>query len=139
MSVDVRCRREIAQLHQFFADWFNGELEQSEDAFDRAAAVLTAEFALVRRDGSVTDREELLEGLWEAWATRSGEDDEIDITVDKVRVRHSEDGLHLATYIERQRVGTDANDRRSSVWFRECDGAPTGLEWLHVHETAIPT
>jgi hypothetical protein len=137
MEVDVRCRHEIEQLHQFFADWFNGDLAKTEDAFDRLTTVLAEKFALVGRDGSVTDRDALVEGLWEAWGTRGGGDDEIEITVDEIRLRHSEEGLHLATYIERQRVGADANARRSSVWFRSFADAPNGLEWLHVHETGM--
>ncbi len=122
---------EINQLHQFFQDWFNGEIEPSDENFSRLSVVLADSFKLVSPDGRVLERQPLLDGLHQAHDTRN----DIRIWIKEVRVLHWFDKLVLATYQEWQQIEGKITARLSSVLFGRKPGTPHGLEWLHVHET----
>lgn len=137
MSIERRCRREIDELHDFFEDWFNGDLDQNSESFERFESVIAPGFVLIDLEGAAVRRDELVPVIRDRWGHRADEGEPIAIDTDEIELLRSEGELHLATYIERQRIGDSSNNRRSSVLFRESDGAPNGLEWLHVHETLI--
>lgn len=137
MSIERRCRREIDELHDFFEDWFNGDIEQSSETFERFESVIAPGFVLIDLEGAAVPRDQLVPAIRDRWGHRDEQDEPIAIDTDAIELLRSEGELHLVTYIEHQRVGDSSNDRRSSVLFRESDGAPNGLEWLHVHETLI--
>jgi hypothetical protein len=59
MPTFEHCEREIRDLHAFFADWYCGE----EMPFERVEAALAPGFERVAPDGSVHDRETVLEGI----------------------------------------------------------------------------
>jgi len=122
---------EIVQLHQFFQDWFNGEVEPSEKNFSRLSDVLGESFRLVSPDGRIHERQTLLDGLFQAHNARQG----IRIWIEEVGVLHWFDQLILATYQEWQQIEGSVTTRMSSVLFGKKDSTPNGLEWLHVHET----
>jgi len=122
---------EIIQLHQFFQDWFNGEIEPSEENFSRLSDVLADSFKLVSPDGQVLQRKPLLDGLEQAHNTRRG----MRIWIEDMRVLHWFDELVLAIYQEWQQIEGKTTSRLSSVLFVRKPGTPNGLEWLHVHET----
>lgn len=126
------CSQEIIGLHQFFEGWFLGRLPQTEAAFGRCATALAADFHIIGPDARLTKRGPLLTGLWQAHGRwHNGR-----IWIENVVLRHHQGDLALATYEEWQEIeGQPATARLSSVLFRRETAAPTGLVWLHVHET----
>lgn len=137
MRVEDRCRHEIRELHQFFEDWFNGSIDRSAEAFGRFESVMNDDFALIGRDGSVTDVDALATQIWDGWGHRADDEAPFRIGCEQFRYHRGDSGLHVASYVERQRAGTEENRRRSSALFRDVDGLPNDLEWLHVHESPI--
>ena len=130
-------RREIAELHDFFEDWFNGDLAQTDANFDRFASVLADDFALVDIDADITRRGALLDAIWDHWGHPADEGREMTIETDSVELLREDGDLLLATYFEHQTNGDDSNTRRSSVLFRRDADASNGLVWLYVHETPV--
>lgn len=125
---------EITALHQFFEDWFNGRLEQTEAAFARFATVTAPEFHIIAPSGTITARAELVARLWHAHNSRPG----ARIWVENVRLCASRDDITIATYEEWQQHGSAPARARLSTAVLVADAAqPNGLAWLHVHETWI--
>ncbi len=122
---------EIVQLHQFFQDWYNGEIELSEEKFSRLDDVLADSFKLVSPEGRLLERKLLLDGIQKAHNARNG----IRIWIEDVRVLHWFDELVLAAYHECQEFEGNETVRLSSVLFRIKADTPNRLEWMHVHET----
>ena len=131
-------RAEIEAVHQFISAWFRGEGPSSAAAF---AVGLADRFGPglinIQPAGRVLTCEQLLSSIRD----RHGANPQFRIEIGDVALRHvGSDGLVLATYVERQsgaRQTSPENDRISTVLMRRRadDGA---LEWLHIHETAVP-
>ena len=122
---------EIVELHQFFQDWFNGDIDPSETAFSRFSGVMAEDFTIITPTGIPTPREPLISMLQKAHATRQN----IKIWIENIVLRHRIGGMLLVTYEEWQQIGDDKTGRLSSALFREDSNCLNGLEWLHVHET----
>jgi hypothetical protein len=132
--MEETCRREIEELHQFFQDWFNGALPESEAAFARFADVMDPAFEMVAPDGRVTTLPLLLPALrqrYNAWENGR-------IHIKNVRLHWQKGAVLLATYEEWQAVDGVENGRFSSVLFQLQPDLANGLLWLHVHETWLP-
>ena len=126
---------EIEDLHQFFVDWFSGSLPQTDAAFHRFSNVMATDMHIVSPDGQIQNRDQLIEGLWQAHGCRKGDHPSFRIWIENVRVRSSLNSAILATYEEWQAIKGDQTRRLSTVLFREKEETPNGLEWIHVHET----
>ena len=137
-DLEERCRREIVELHQFFEDWFNGALPDEDAAYARFADVLAESFVIVGPEGIPGERAPLLEGLRKAHG-RSKQGGTSRIWIEDIVLHHAEGDLAFLRYIEWQNLAGKLRGRQSSVLFREREGMPNGLEWLHVHETWVPS
>jgi len=138
-SMRERCEREVVELHQFFEDWFNGVLENGDDAFKRFGGVMAEGFLVVPPDAAATEREPLIEALRGAhgsWATGNGRPGRI--WIEKLRVRHDAGAWAIVTYEEWQEVGGETKGRLSTAVFGRREGTPNGVEWLHLHEVWLP-
>ena len=129
--MDSPCEIEIVELHQFFEDWFNGRLPDSEDAFERMDAVMASCFEIVMPEGKRVPRDPLFSLLKNAHGKRTG----IRIWIENVREILHEGGVVMAEYEEWQEEGGETTSRVSTVVFREAAGTPNGLSWTRVHET----
>jgi len=69
------CEREIETLHDLFVRWYRGEAKHNE--FERLERALGDSFEMVSPDGSVSDRETVLDSIRSAYGTRTGFDIEI--------------------------------------------------------------
>jgi len=134
-DMNKRCRREIEELHRFFEEWFTGGVDPADAAWHRVEGVLGAEFEMICPRGNRTGREALLKSLRAAHGTRAS--GTFRIQVKGCRGRSPGPGLWLATYEEWQVVEGGTNGRLSTALFGERAGPPNGVEWLHLHETAI--
>lgn len=131
--MDPIYEKEIVELHDFFQDWFNAVLPQTQEAFNRMDHVIDRRFAIVMPAGSRVEREVLLSRLFGAHGARSG----IRIWIANVRLLIESDELAVVEYEEWQEEGVTTTSRYSTVVFRRQRDAPNGLVWIHVHETWI--
>jgi hypothetical protein len=123
--------KEIIELHEFFQGWLGGELEATDEVFQRLERVLGEAFHLITPDGKCLEREPLLQSLRQAAGTRP----RLRIGIQAPRL-HQEGASHLiVTYEEWQQEQRVAKGRLSTVIFRRRKALPNGLEWIHVHET----
>ncbi len=127
MPVDA-VRRDIEVLHAFFEDWFAGRPGDFEGVF---LARLAPGFRMVRPDGRMAGRSELVERLRNAF----GAHPDIKIAIQDVAVLERLGDALLVSYEEWQDVGRGApRGRISTAVLRP--GTP--FEWLFVHETWLP-
>lgn len=131
--VDV-CRKEIEELHQFFQDWFNGDLPQTDASFARFADVMAPDFEMVVPNGRsvpIISLQPALRQRYNSW--QNGR-----IWIKNVRVHWQKRDLLLVVYEEWQAVDGEENGRLSSVLLQQQPNLPNGLLWLYVHETWLP-
>lgn len=134
MNLTERCQAEVVRLHEFFEVWFNGSLANTDEAFAAFDGVLAPEFEIITPGGTKIARAALTEAL----RTRHGAHREtpIKIWIEKVQARSMGKDLITCTYEEWQESGGETRGRLSTVLLREQGDA---FEWLHVHETWLPT
>lgn len=125
MTDSCECFGEVARLHQFFQDWFQGSLPV--DQFDLCERALAPGFTIVTPGGDMVERDEILETIR---LHHSGETPDFQIrTVGRAcrQVR----GLHISTYEEHQ-AGVRTTTRLSTAVLGIASGQ---FEWHAVHET----
>lgn len=134
------CIAEIHGLHVFFVDWLSGTLPDTGQAFSRCAEALAENFVLIGPDGEATTRRTLLGRLEGARGVHAGADPPFAIRIDNSKLlRHWADHA-LLSYEEWQdgaRGTLGTTGRISTALFVRDRSAPTGLAWLHLHETWI--
>lgn len=127
-----RCQTEINELHQFFQDWFNGIIPATDENFVRLSMVLDQNFVIISPGGKLTKRDSLLDGLRNAYNTRS----RCKIWIENVQFQRLAGDVVVTTYEEWQQdsAGPPAG-RISTALFKKNVHTPNGVSWLHVHET----
>lgn len=134
MPISALVQTEIELLHQFFADWFNGDLPKTEEAYAPFVAALADDFVIVAPGGKARERVALLQGLWDAHDSQT----DIRIWIEAVQLRRVRGDIVWATYEEWQTIGGNTTGRISTAIFsRQPEGEPA-LKWEHVHETWLP-
>ncbi len=129
-STDSQIEQEIRELHQFFQDWFNGVLPQSQAAFSRFSQAMDDDFMMISPDGAIVPLVPLQKRLWAGH--KRGESSKI--WVKNVAIRRHFGGTVLASYEEWQQVGDQpATGRLSSALFQI--GDENRPIWLYLHET----
>lgn len=127
MAESCECYGEVARLHQFFQDWFQGALP--DDDFALCENALAPGFTIVTPSGNLVARDEILEAIQ---VHRGGESEEFGIeTVGRHCQRVGD--VHLTTYEERQ-IGPRPTVRLSTAVL---SGTGTEFLWHAVHETWI--
>ncbi len=127
MTESCECFEEVARLHQFFQDWFQGLLPV--DQFELCEQALAPGFTIVTPGGDMVEREEILEAIR---IHRGGETPEFQINTVGRACRQVR-GLHITTY-EEQQIGARTTTRLSTAVL----GNDTGqFKWHAVHETWI--
>ncbi|MFT7485940.1 MAG: hypothetical protein ACI9F9_001792 [Candidatus Paceibacteria bacterium] len=129
-----QCETEVRELHQFFQEWFRGDLPNTSESFARFADVLEEGFQMIVPGGVPCGRAALLERLQAAY----GLDLQSKIWVEKIDARALGPDLFLVTYEEWQTRASGDKGRLSSALFRGQPSAPNGVVWLHLHETWLP-
>jgi hypothetical protein len=121
--------REIIELHAVFEQWFRGE---GPTDLDRVERVLAPDFTMVRPNGSLVRRKQLMSDLAQARSSRR-----LDISVEHLEMIWQSSDSCLATYEEVHHHDEYTTRRRSTALFHRSDIAPNGVVWQHVHETWI--
>lgn len=132
------CEKEVIDLHQFFAQWFRAEIENTDEEFSRLEKALNPKFILIVPTGEVQSREKLLQQLKAGYASRKDDEKEYRLWVKNIQCRLVEGNLCLVTYEEWGDVNGKITARLSSALFRKKPEAINGVEWVHVHEVYIP-
>lgn len=143
------CETEIVRLHDFFVDWFTGQVPDSDEEFQRVQGALMENFHLVAPSGTMMPREKLLVGLKTAYASRPH--GLFGIAIKNVQVLHHSIGdnnnnsMWVVSYEEWQTADGTETARLSTVCLQESksnsDGAGYNngmFRWIHVHETWMP-
>jgi hypothetical protein len=132
-------REEIDDLHRFFQEWFLGERPGTDAEFARVEQALEDSFALVSPNGTLLEREALLDRLKSSHGKRAGES--FRIWVRAVRLRDEIGPRLLVSYEEWQETDDGVTARQSTAWFAVTPGETVErerLRWVHVHETWLP-
>lgn len=133
-----RCEAEVIELHRFFVDWLGGELDDSPEAFSRLSEVLSERFLQISPSGERRERRAVLEAVWGRHGSYREARRSFRIRIENLESRFRGPGLCLVTYDEWQELDGIPRGRASSALFREREGTPQGVEWLHLHETWLP-
>lgn len=133
--MSARCHQEIIDLHRFFVDWFAGQLPRTDAAFARLNDVLAEGMVLISPAGAIQRRDQILSWIGGAYGTRKEATPPFRIWIEQFQLHHQVGRLALVTYEEWQEIEGETTARLSSALFREKEGTPHGVEWLHVHET----
>jgi hypothetical protein len=136
-SVAERASREVVELHDFLADWFNGRLPGTESAFARFDTAIADDFVIIGPDGSMAERAAIVKAVFDDWG-RWQNDETAGIEVRNARVHEQGRDLVVVSYEEWQTTATGTVVRLSTVVLRHAEKAPLGLEWVHLHETWMP-
>lgn len=70
-DMDSRCRAEVVELHQFFEDWFVGNLS-GDASFERLSRVIADGFEIISPEGRKSSREAILDGVRNAHRQQAG-------------------------------------------------------------------
>lgn len=133
-----RCEDEILELHRFFERWYRGELDDSPETFARLSDVLSERFRMITPGGERLERRQVLEGVRRRHGSHRGPGRSYRIRIDQVEGRYRDAAVALMGYEEWQEIDGRTRGRLSSALFREREGTPCGVEWLHLHETWLP-
>ncbi len=125
--------KEVVELHQFFQDWFNGAIPNTDEQFDRFANVMADSFGMVPPNGRFVSRSPLLDGLRGSYGRSPQSPGRI--WIENFVTRKIGPDWLLATYEEWQTFDNKTTSRLSTVLLQENEFAPNGFTWLHVHET----
>lgn len=129
-----RCKTEVAELHQFFEQWFRGELPATDAGMARFDAVTAPDMHLVGPFGGLVDHAQVRAHI----VAGHGRDPSRRIWTRAVQVLRREAPLTICTYQEWQLRPEGLRGLQSTVVFEDAPDAPNGLRWLHVHETLMP-
>lgn len=143
----ARCRREVRELHDFFGEWYRGDVPERKGVarLDRA---LGPEFTMVGPDGERHDRAAVVAGVRSGHGERAGvgaerrarasdADDAFEIAITSLSVADETADRCLLTYEERHR-GSAETARASAAWFEPDADAPLGVRWTFLQETWLP-
>ena len=133
----LRAAAEVEQLHAFFVRWLDAVDPDPALTLERFTKVAARSFRLIPPGGAVLGRQAGIDWLTASRASRGSRERPFVIGTDEVEAFEIGPGVCLVTYVERQDGPAGANVRRSTALFRDAAGTPCGVEWLHVHETAI--
>ena len=116
------CEREISALHDLFVRWYCGRAHREE--FERLERALGDTFEMVAPDGTVSDRETVLDSVRGRYDTRTG----FNIEIRNVELVGRVDDHALVRYEEWQYPGKgrtdEPNSRRSTALFAPVDDPP---------------
>ena len=129
------CEKEVLELHQFFQEWFNGTLENTEAAFERFDSVMADDFEIINPEGQKSSRAGIIARLQAAHGFQANATPPMRIWIENLHSRPLPGGDQLVTYEEWQETGGITRGRLSSALFSSSADTPNGVQWHHVHET----
>ena len=129
-QLETQVRDEIARLHRFFVEWFNGRIPSTDESFEAFNAAITSDFSMILPSGQTLERAALAAMLRGAYGARK-----VEIETRLRSVKRLDGVRLLATYEEESRENGAVKIIVSTVLLERDPAAPGGLQWAHVHET----
>lgn len=129
-SNDVDPVREVRRMHVLLEDWFGGIRQDLDPLKDS----LAPDFTAVGPDGTRRNGTEMLEALADE---RDAFSSPVRVNLQDVTKHRDLYGVHHLTFEKHLAAGEETEVRTCSVWLRETNRAPTGLQWLHLQETPV--
>lgn len=126
-------REDVADVHRFIVDWFNGSAAQ-EDLDTALASRLDEGIFYVTPDGHRLDRDDILA----LFAQAHGSNPDFRIKTRDVHIRHQMGDNLVVTYTELQRgarASANVENARITTVILTRDRP---FRWLHIHETWLP-
>jgi len=133
-EIAENARREIVELHQFFASWMSGEGDEGD--IHRFERVLADDFSLQGPDGDTHNRHAIIELVRQA-RPQPADAPSVSIEIRNVSLEEVREGLATVRYEEWQNRGEGWRGRRSIATFRPRPDTPHGIEWVSVRERWI--
>ena len=130
---DVDPVREVNRLHLVLEDWY-GKIRGDIDPIENA---LAADFTWIDPDGDVADRSASVAAWRERRQSYTAAATPVSIDLEDVTFQRSIYGVHQMTYTKHVTVDGETRSFTCSLWLRETERAPSGLQWLHLTETRI--
>ena len=136
--MEAQCEQEVREFHAFLRDWLAGAAPRSSETFARFSGVMGEGLEVIGPRGTVTGREALVEEFEGLHGQLAADADAFEIWIENFRLRWAAGDHALVTYEEWHRRQGATSARLSTALFRRDEGAPSGVAWLHVHETWLP-
>ena len=129
--MDTNYTQEITELHQFFQDYFTGNIPF--EGVSRFDLTLADGFTLIDSAAEIIQHDEIKQIMRQLHGQRAGRR----IWVENIVLRHDLDDVVIATYEEWQASDEMTTQRACTVIFKKDSSALNGLLWLHVHESGL--
>ena len=136
--MEAQCEQEVRGFHAFLRDWLVGAVPRTAEAFARFSGALVDEVEVVSPLGTVTGRNALVSEFEGLHGRLAADADAFEIWIENYRCHWVMGGHAAVTYEEWHRRRGATSARLSSAFFRRVETAPTGVAWVHVHETWLP-
>ena len=136
--MEAQCEREVRGFHAFLRDWLAGAVPRGPETFTRFSGAMDAGVEVIGPRGTVTGRKALVDEFEGLHGQLAADADAFDIWIDNFRLRWQAGDHALVTYEEWHRRQGATSARLSSALFRRAEAAPSGVAWVHVHETWLP-
>ena len=136
--MEKSCKQEVRGFHAFLRDWLAGAVPRTAETFARFSGVMGEGLEVVGPRGTVTGREALVSEFEGLHGELAADADVFDIWIENFRCRWAAGDHALVTYEEWHRRQGAESARLSTALFRRADATPSGVMWLHVHETWLP-
>jgi len=137
-TVMLPYEKEIHGLHDFFQQWFRGELPNTDESFARFTGVMSDSMVHINPGGTASEHDALVEAIHQGYGGWVGRSKKWEIQIENIQLRQDRGDVLVVTYEEWQFLGQQTRARLSTVVFGKKEGTPNGLEWLHVHEVWMP-
>lgn len=127
MNINQLISKEIKGLHNFFQQFFTGEIQQG--TINRFEEVLDDNFTLITPHGQFTTRHDILAMVKQNHNSRN----QMKIWTNDILTKTLSKDLYLATYQELQGMEDGSKTIRLSTAIFRVEGSK--VIWIHVHET----
>lgn len=129
-SSDLDPEREVRRLHLMIEDWY----ADVRDNIDPIESSLASDFTWIGPEGTLYERDAGLE----AWKSRRAEyldsSPSVSVELEGLGIERTLYGVHQLTFLKRVRVDGEWEEYVCSLWLRETERVPSGLQWLHLTE-----
>ena len=136
--METRCEQEVRGFHAFLRDWLAGAVARTAESFARFSGAMDDAVEVVSPLGTVTGRDALVSEFEGLHGRLAADADAFEIWIENFRCRRVMGDHAVVTYEEWHRRRSATSARLSTALFRRAETAPSGVMWLHVHETWLP-
>ncbi len=133
---DTIYHREITEFFQFFSDWFEGTIPNTDEQFSRITRIIPDDSTYISHEGHLIMSKPFFR---EAIRSAHGSIHKLHMQAKNIQLQWENGDLALVIFEECSSASIAVpDDRLCSVIFRKNPNTPNGIEWLHFHETLLP-